>query len=224
MGTYLNFFAKRLFLVVLILILLALLEILCLEYNWGFQILSEPLVVIVGNVSYAFLTSGIFYLLIVELPSKRNKNIYDKLIYKRILLLLQIGKHQLDDLFRRNSLEPDAKPLNHADRELVMTSIREFGIDYTERQIDSLTDDLVKYTDRCLEYKLYLDAMTFKKLDEFASEVSFSLIVQGQEIETLADIIISRSKSLKELYVHERTHLKKLFKGNRFVLFTDWDS
>jgi hypothetical protein len=72
---------------VLIIMVLAFFELVCIKYYFGFPVFDEQFASIVENICYSLIASGIFYILIEMLPSLRKRNYYNKILNTKKLSL-----------------------------------------------------------------------------------------------------------------------------------------
>jgi hypothetical protein len=81
-----------------IIFFISLVEILCIELDFGFPILSEGLAKIILNISYAIVASFIFYYFVVILPLTK-RNFFYRIIVIRNMLSLNTECFRLKNIF-----------------------------------------------------------------------------------------------------------------------------
>ena len=157
---------------------LALIELVAMIENLGFKIIPIKWADIIENMLLAWLTSHLFYFVVVYIPEKKRKNDLTRFSHKHIFYLFNSIEGLKKDIFGNKLIicESDYSAIDSYVKE------RPKKIEY----LDFIKKHILSIIDRTIQLYELFDPTTMKLIDELAFEIN--MIHTNDEVIILDDL------------------------------------
>lgn len=193
---------------------IAIMEIVCVEFNLGFHLLPASCARIIVTLSYAYIASWFFYALAVFLPEVRDKRHRTPVVYSRLLYLINTIEGMRLDLEEFSEI----KDLHLRDNLIKAINVIKDG--YSAKNMEEYFKFLREHSQRLIEQIFilapFLDAQALRdvnNIDRLLLKVYFPK--DKSEWQLLGENFFELFSKVNQLHTREKMKLKKAHKEIR---------